>query len=71
LCKVTSLFGNSSKAVINTVSSGGEMMADVLGNGVERVQTSMTSFNTNAGYFKDGGGTKGTKNYQHDKLSGK
>lgn len=69
LYKVTSLFGNSSKAVINTVSSGGGMMADALGNGAERIQNSMSSFNINSGHFKDGGG--GAKNYHHDKLSGK
>lgn len=71
LYKVTSFFGNSSKMAINTVSSTTGMVADAVGNGAERIQNSMTSFNTNAGYFKDGGGSNGTKNYQHDKLSGK
>lgn len=71
LYKVTSFFGNSSRTAINTVSSTTGMVADALGNGVERIQTSMTSFNTNSGYFKDGGGNSSAKNYQHDKLSGK
>jgi conjugative transposon TraJ protein len=70
LYKVTSFFGNSSRTAINTVSSTTGMVADALGNGVERVQSSMTSYNTTAGYFKDGNDTSG-KNYQHDKLSGK
>lgn len=71
LYKVTSFFGNTSKMAINTVSSTTGMVADALGNGAERIQNSMTSFNTNSGYFKDGGGNSGNKNYQHDKLSGK
>ena len=71
LYKVTSLFGNSSKAVVNTVSSGGGMIVDGLGNGAERIQHSMSSFNINSGYFKDGTSNSGGKNYQHNKLSGK
>jgi conjugative transposon TraJ protein len=71
LYKVTSFFGNSTKTAINTVSSTTGMVADALGNGAERMQNSMTNFNTNSGYFKDGNGSNGSKNYQHDKLSGK
>lgn len=71
LYKVTSFFGNSSKMAINTVSSTTGMVADALGNGAERIQNSMTSFNNNSGYFNDGGGNNAGKNYQHDKLSGK
>ncbi|MEP6467351.1 MAG: conjugative transposon protein TraJ [Parafilimonas sp.] len=71
LYKVTSVFGNSSKAVINSVSSTTGMVADALGNGVERVQNSMSANATTTGYFKDGGGDNGNKSYQHDKLSGK
>ena len=71
LYKVTSVFGNSTRTAINTVSSTTGMVADALGNGAERVQNSMTNFNTNSGYFKDGGGNNSGKNYQHDKLSGK
>lgn len=71
LYKVTSVFGNSSKAAINTVSAGGGMVVDAFGNGVERIQTSMTSFNTNSGYFKDGAANNSGRGYQHDKLSGK
>ena len=71
LYKVTSVFGNSSKAAISTISSSTGMVADALGNGAERIQNSMTSFNTNSGYFKNGDGNNGGKNYQHDKLSGK
>jgi conjugative transposon TraJ protein len=70
LYKVTSFFGNSSRTAINTVSSTTGMVADALGNGAERIQSSMTNFNTNSGYFKDGV-SNGAKNYQHDKLSGK
>src|SRR5436190_6075838 len=55
LYKVTSLFGNSSKTAITTVSSTTGMVVDALGNGVERIESSMTSFGTNSGYFKEDG----------------
>lgn len=71
LYKVTSVFGNSSKMAINTISSTTGMVADALGNGVEKVQKSMSGNATTTGYFKDGGGNNGSKSYQHDKLSGK
>jgi conjugative transposon TraJ protein len=71
LYKVTSLFGNSSKVALSTISSGTGMVADALGNGAERIQSSMAGFGSSSGYFKDGGSSDGGKNYQHDKLSGK
>lgn len=69
LYKVTSVFGNSTKTAITTVSSTTGMVADALGNGVEKVQNSMSSNSMTTAYFKDGNGS--AKNYQHDKLSGK
>ena len=71
LYKVTSVFGNSSRTVVSSVTSGAGMAADALGNGASRIQSSMSSYGTSSDYFKDGGGTNSTKNYQHDKLSGK
>jgi conjugative transposon TraJ protein len=71
LYKVTSFFGNSSRTAINTVSSTTGMVADSLGNGSERMQNSMSSYGTTAGYFKDGNGSSSNKDYQYDKLSGK
>lgn len=70
LYKTTSLFSNSSKAIVNTVSSNTGMVADAFGNQIERIQSGITNFGTDSGYFKDGKGSGG-KNYQHDKLSGK
>ncbi len=69
LYKTTSLFSNSSRAIVNTVSSGTGMVADAFGNQAERIQSSATNFGTDSGYFKDGKGSG--KNYQHDRLSGK
>jgi conjugative transposon TraJ protein len=71
LYKVTSLFGNSSRTAINTVSSGVGMAADALGNGVERMRSGMSGYGVSSDYFKDGAGNNANKNYQHDKLSGK
>lgn len=71
LYKVTSVFGNSSRTVINTASSTTGMVADAFGNGAERIQNSMSGYGTTAGYFRDGDSNSSNKNYQHDKLSGK
>ncbi|TKK64709.1 conjugative transposon protein TraJ [Ilyomonas limi] len=68
LYKVTSLFGSTTQSAMNTVKGGGGMVADALGNGREKVQQSMTGFNINSGYFKDGGGSN--NHHQHSKLSG-
>lgn len=70
LYKVTSLFGNSSRTAINTVSSTTGMVADTFGNGAEKIQSSMAGYSTNSGYFKDGKGGDTNNNYQHNKLSG-
>ena len=70
LYKTTSLFGSSSKMAISTVSSGAGMAADALGNAAGKMQGSMASQGLSGDYFKDGGNA-GSKNYQHDKLSGK
>ncbi len=71
LYKTTSLLSNSAKTVMSTASSATGMASDALGNGVEKMRSSMAGFNTNSGYFKEGEGNSGGKNYQHDKLSGK
>src|SRR5690348_3168172 len=67
LYKVTSLFGSTTQSAMNTVKGGGGMIADALGNGRERIQHSMTGFNINSGYFKDGGNNH--HHHQHSKLS--
>lgn len=71
LYKTTSVFGNSSRTVVNSVASGAGMVKDAFGNGAERVQNSMSSNSITTGYFKDGNNSGASKNYQHDKLSGK
>ena len=67
LYKVTSLFGSTTQTAMNTVTRGGGMVADVLGNGAEKVQQSMTGFNISSGYFKD---SNNNHHHQHSKLSG-
>lgn len=69
LYKTTSLFSNSSKSAMNTLSSGAGMVADSFGNGRENVQRSMASNAMTEGYFKDNG-SNSSGTYQHDKLSG-
>lgn len=71
LYKVTSVFGNSSRTVAGSVTSGAGMAADALGNSASKMQNSMSSFGANADYFKDGNNNNTNKSYQHDKLSGK
>ncbi|HRI20397.1 MAG TPA: conjugative transposon protein TraJ, partial [Panacibacter sp.] len=70
LYKVSSLFSSSAGSAINTVSGAGGMVADAMGNGVEKITNSMSDYGANAGYFKDGNGNKEGKGYMHDKLSG-
>ncbi len=70
LYKVTSVFGNTSRTAINTVSSTTGMVADALGNGAEKVRNSITSFGTSSGYFKEGNSNNAGDNYHHNKLSG-
>src|SRR6478736_6801369 len=63
LYKVTSLFGNTSKAVMSTVTSSAGMAADALGNGVSTIRNSMSSNAVNGDYFKGGEKEGG---YQHN-----
>ena len=53
LNKVSSFGGGTAKTMVNAASGGTGMVADALGNGAEKVRNSMTSFGTDAGYFKD------------------
>ena len=68
--KVTSLFSNTSRSVVNTMSSGTGMVADAMGNQAERMSSSMSSYGTNSGYFNEGN-SSGKSNYMQDKISGK
>ena len=69
LYKVSSLFSNTSGSAINTVSGGAGMVADAMGNGAERIGSSMSSYGTNSGYFNEGN-SSGKSDYMQDKLSG-
>lgn len=68
LYKVTSLTSNSSRSVMNTVSSGAGMVADSFGNSRSNISGSMASNDVSGGYFND---KKDNGGYMKDKLSGK
>jgi conjugative transposon TraJ protein len=67
--KVTSLFHNSSKSVMNTATGSAGMVADAMGNAAGRFSNSMSNNGNSSGYFHEGG--SGDSNYMHDKISGK
>lgn len=69
LYKVTSLTSSSSRAVMNTVSSGAGMVADSFGNAKSNVSGSMASNSVSGGYFNEG--SSKSNGYMKDKLSGK
>ena len=68
--KVTALLSNSSRSVVNTMSSGAGMVADAMGNQAGRISSSMSSYGTNSGYFNEAN-SSGKSNYMQDKISGK
>ncbi len=67
--KVTSLFSNTSRGAINTMSSGAGMAVDAMGGAAGRMSSSMGSYGANSGYFNEG--DAGKSGYMQDKLSGK
>jgi conjugative transposon TraJ protein len=70
LYKVSSLFSNSSRSAINTVSGGAGMVADAFGNSASRMTNSMSSYASSSGYFNDGN-PLANSSFMKDKLSGK
>jgi len=66
--KVTSLFGSSSRSVVNTASAGAGMAMDAMGNAASRISQSMASNGTTNPYFGDSG--KSGSGYMGDKLKG-
>ncbi len=66
--KVTSLFGSSSRTIVNTASAGASMAADVLGNAANRMSQSMASSGSSNPYFGDS--SSGNSGYMNDKLKG-
>jgi conjugative transposon TraJ protein len=67
--KVTSLFHNSSRSVLNTATGSAGMVADAMGNAAGRFSNSMSNNGNSSGYFHEGG--SGDSNYMQDKISGK
>jgi conjugative transposon TraJ protein len=66
--KVTSLFGSSSRTVVNTASAGAGMAVDAMGNAASRISQSMASNGTSNPYFNDNKSTG--SGYLSDKLKG-
>jgi conjugative transposon TraJ protein len=66
LYKVTNLMSSSGQTTMNSSAS---MVKDVLGRTYNQMTSSMASFGSSNGYFKDGGGGT-TNNYMKEKLSG-
>lgn len=66
--KVTSLFGSSSRTVVNTASAGAGMAVDAMGSAANRMSQSMASSGTSNPYFGDK--NTGNSGYMNDKLKG-
>lgn len=66
--KVTSLFGSSSRTVVNTASAGAGMAVDAMGSAANRMSQSMASSGSSNPYFGDSG--SGNSGYMNDKLKG-
>ncbi|MGN6214469.1 conjugative transposon protein TraJ [Parafilimonas sp.] len=67
--KVTSMFGSTSRTVVNTASAGASMAADAMGNAANRISQSMASNGASNPYFGDGN-SGGGSGYMNDKLKG-
>ena len=67
LYKVTNLMSTSSRTV---VGGGASMAKDALGDGYNKVSSSMASYGSSGGYFNNGN-SGSNNNYMKDKLSGK
>ena len=65
LYKVTNMMSTSSRAV---VTGGSSMARDVLGDGYNKVASSMADFGKSGGYFNNG--NSGSGSFMRDKLSG-
>lgn len=66
--KVTSLFGSSSRTVVNTASAGAGMAVDAMGSAANRMSQSMASSGSSNPYFGDS--SSGNSGYMNDKLKG-
>lgn len=66
--KVTSLFGSSSRTVVNTASAGAGMAVDAMGSAANRMSQGMASSGSSNLYFGDS--SSGNSGYMNDKLKG-
>ncbi len=66
--KVTSMFGSSSRSVVNTATTGAGMAVDAMGNAASRISQSMASNGSSNPYFNDSNST--ASGYMSDKLKG-
>lgn len=66
--KVTSLFGSSSRTVVNTASAGAGMAVDAMGSAANRMSQSMAGSGASNPYFGDK--NTGNSGYMNDKLKG-
>jgi isopentenyl phosphate kinase len=66
--KVTSMFGSSSRSVVNTATTGAGMAVDAMGNAASRISQSMASNGSSNPYFNDSNST--TSGYMSEKLKG-
>ena len=66
LYKVTNMMSSSSRTLMQ---GGTSMTKDVLGDGYNKVASSMAAYGTSGGYFNEKGNTAGS--YMKDKLTGK
>jgi conjugative transposon TraJ protein len=70
LYKVSSLFSNTSRSAINSVSGGAGMVADAMGGTASRISNSMSSYGSSSGYFNEGNSSENS-GFMKDKLAGK
>lgn len=66
--KVTSLFGSSSRTIVNTASAGAGMAVDAMGSAANRMSQSMANSGASNPYFGDS--NSGNSGYMNDKLKG-
>ncbi|MDJ1503583.1 conjugative transposon protein TraJ [Xanthocytophaga agilis] len=66
--KVTTLFGHSSRGVVNTAASGVGMVRDAMGGSSSQMSQSMESHHSASPYFKDK--PEPSSNYMEGKLKG-
>jgi len=70
LYKVNSLFSNTSRGAINSVSGGAGMITDAMGSAAGRMSNSLSSYSNGSGYFNEGNASA-SDSFMKDKLSGK